>query len=144
MIEILDQKDRTARKRHHCDFCGEYIEKGEIYEWTKNIYCGEIYEWKSHKKCRYLCSELWDYADPDDYGMGKDLFMESLHDFCRCFVCLDCDKWSREYRECDEGESYCVDKAYDFLQTHELYRAERGIYGEVWKCRRRGKEDENN
>lgn len=136
MVETLDRRNRKARKQHRCDYCCGVIEKGEEYEWSKNIYDGTIYEWKNHIKCGFLVSQLWDYADPDE-GMDEDLFAESLHDFCRAFVCPDCEKWSREYEECDEDERYCIDRAYDFLQTHELYRAERGIYGEIWKCRRR-------
>ena len=139
MMETLERKDRKARKQHRCDYCGDTIEKGETYDWSKHIYDGELYEWKCHKRCAFLAAELWDYADPDE-GMSEDLFMDSLHDFCRTFVCPDCENWNTEFHDCEMDESYCTERAYEFLQTHEFYRDHREIMGEVWKCRPREEE----
>ncbi len=123
-MTILVDRERKARKAHHCDFCGELIEKGEVYDWSKNICDGTLYEWKSHKKCSFLCSELWSYADPDE-GMSQGLFLDSVRDFCQAFICPDCDKWDKACQCCNADLEYCIDKAYDMLQTHTLYRSER-------------------
>ncbi len=141
MYATLDRKNRKARKQHRCDYCGGIIEKGETYDWSKHVYDGDLYEWKTHQKCQFLAAELWDYADPDE-GMDEDMFQEALHDFCRIFVCPDCPKWDKEYEDCEEDESYCTDRAYEFLQTHELYRESRSIMGEIWKCRPRKERSE--
>ena len=136
MPEILQKKERTARKAHICDYCGGTIEKGEIYEYTKLTSCGEIYEWKNHKKCGFIASELWDYIDPDD-GMGEEDFQDGCREFCQTFVCPDCDQYNKEFRDCKKDEIYCADKIYDFLQSYELYRERREGCFEFWKCRKR-------
>lgn len=120
-VETISCKKRKARKEHCCDYCGAVIKKGEIYDWAKNIHDGTLYEWKAHKQCSFLCSQLWEYADPDE-GMYEELFLDSVRDFCQAFICPDCDKWDRACRCCDDDLEYCIDKAYDLLQTHELYR----------------------
>lgn len=135
MIETLERKERKARKEHHCDFCSGIIQNGDVYDWSKHVYEGVLYEWKSHKKCSFLCGKLFDYADPDE-GMDEETFRESLYDFCRAFICPDCSKWDNECGGCEDDNDFCIDKAYDFLQTHELYRECRTVCGEVWKCRK--------
>lgn len=142
MMETLEWKDRKARKEHYCDFCSGIIQKGEVYDWSKHVNDGKLYEWKSHKKCSFLCGELWDYADPDE-GMDEETFRESMHDFCRAFICPDCTNWDKEYDGCNEDNEFCVDKAYEFLQTHELYRDRRDMFGEIWKCRKMEKGEKN-
>lgn len=134
MNETLDRKERKARKEHHCDFCGGIIKKGDIYKWSKHICDGNIYEWHSHKECDFLCSELWDYADPDE-GMDEELFNDTLMEVCRCFICPDCEEWSDDFHDCVMDNVYCIDKAYEYFQTHELYRAKRGTWGWYWKTR---------
>lgn len=134
-METLEEKVRKANKQHTCDYCGGIIEKGEIYDWSKHKQDGRLYEWKSHKKCSFLCSVLWDLVDPDE-GMTSDDFCYTLHDFCENFICPDCKKYDKDSYECEDDNIFCVDKAYDFLQTHELYRDKRTFYGEIWKCRK--------
>lgn len=131
MIETLDRKERKANKEHHCDFCSGIIEKGEVYDWSKNICDGELYEWKSHKKCSFLCSKLWHFIEPDD-GMDEISFRLGLHDFCELFICPDCSNYDKEYYVCKEENEFCLEKAYQYLQTHELYK-DRGM----WKCKER-------
>ena len=139
MDAILDSKDRKAKKEHRCDLCGEIIQKGEIYYWSKNIYDGTIYEWREHKKCQSICGAIWDYVDPDE-GMSDQDFHDGCAEVCQIFVCPDCLKWNKEYEGCEDDESYCIDRLADFFETHELYREKRTIMGEIWKCRekRRG------
>ena len=86
MPDILQEKERKARKPHVCDYCGKTIEKGEAYEWAKLKYDGTIYEWKNHKKCGFIASELWSYIDPDN-GMTEEDFQEGCREFCHAFVC---------------------------------------------------------
>ena len=130
-MTTLADKERKARKEHRCDFCGEIIKKGETYDWSKNIYDGTLHEWKAHKKCSFLCSQLWDYADPDE-GMDEELFKDSLHDFCQAFICPDCDKWDIACQCCDDDLEYCIDKAYKLLQTYVLCQTGRSWCSVDW------------
>ena len=120
MPDVLQEKERKARTEHICSYCGEAIKKGEIYDWAKLVYDGDLYEWKNHKKCGFIASQLWEFADPDE-GMTEDDFMDACARFCRTFVCPDCphaDKETYDDLECNEDKSFCADKIYDFLQTH--------------------------
>ena len=85
MPDILQERNRKARKVHMCNFCGEPIEKGEEYQWTKLCSSGELYEWKNHVQCGFISTELWDYADPWD-GMTDDDFASTCKEFCQSFV----------------------------------------------------------
>ena len=134
MPEILQEKERKARKPHVCDYCGKTIEKGEAYEWAKLKYEEIIYEWKNHKKCGFIASELWSYIDPDN-GMTEEDFQEGCCEFCHAFVCPDCDQYDKEFEDCSKDESYCIDKIYGFLQAHELYKDRREGWFDVWKCK---------
>ena len=140
-MQILASKDRKARKEHRCDFCGETIKKGEVYDWSKLIEGGTLYEWKSHEKCDFLCSQLWDYAGHPDEGMDEELFRDSLHSFSQAFVCPDCEKWDRKCQCCDDDLEYCIDKAYDLLQTHTLCRTGLTDWWENWALRPRTAEE---
>ena len=133
MVEIISDGVRKARKDHKCDLCGEVIPKGTTYYWQKDIYDGAFYEWHEHEKCREIARDIWDYADPDE-GMDEELFQETLSYVCQTFICPDCDKWHNEFG-CRYEENYCIDKAYDFFRTHELYKDGRKGWSEVWKCR---------
>ena len=84
-----------------------------------------------HKKCSFLCQQLWDYADPDE-GMDEELFQDSLRDFCRAFVCPDCDYWDSACGCCDDDLEYCIDKAYKLLQTYKLCQTRRDWCGVDW------------
>lgn len=137
MIETIERKIRKARKKHICDYCGEPIEKGDLYEWTKEIFDGEFYEWKCHPECAAIASVIWDYVEPDD-GMHSDEFLDGCQDVCQSFICPDCPKWdAEEYEGCTEGKCYCLDKMYEFFKTHELYMAKRDGFAHVWKVRKK-------
>ena len=144
MSDLLDRKDRKARKDHCCDLCGQIIPKGEIYEWSKGVYDGIIYEWHEHEKCSAVCGEIWSYVDPDE-GMDEDEFHDGCQEICQRFICPDCPKYNTEYEECEDDLTFCIDRMYEFFKTYELYKLPRrkGYY-EVWKVRekQRGKETE--
>lgn len=141
MNETLDRKLRKAKKDHRCDYCNDIIHKGEFYDWSKHICDGELYEWKTHEKCSFIADEIWDYAEPDE-GMDSDLFSETLSDLCKVFICPDCAKFDKEQGCCEDDESYCLDKSYEFFKTHELYKDGRDIhYREIWKVRPRKEQE---
>lgn len=123
----LDGKERVARKQHYCSYCNGIIEKGESYEWAKLIYEGQLYEWKNHKKCGFIAHELWDYIEPDE-GMTEEDFNEGCAEFCSTFICPGCEAATHDCY-------YCLDKIYDFLQTHDFRRvkSENG-WTNAWKC----------
>lgn len=46
-MEIIMRETRKARKKHHCNFCGNEIQKGETYNRSINkadcsIYIGKV------------------------------------------------------------------------------------------------------
>ena len=136
MTEVIEHKDRKARKQYRCDYCGEIIEKGDVYSCYKGKYDGELYTWRSHLGCQRVADAIWDYADPDE-GMDADLFMDTCHEVCQRFICPDCPKWNKECEDCEDDEPYCIGRMDDFFKTHELYRESRKSYYESWKCRER-------
>ena len=139
MYENLGMAVRKARKPHKCDWCGQVIEKGEQYEYQKFVYDGQMYDWKAHLACSRVASAIWDYVDPDE-GMTDDEFADGCREVCQRFICPDCQKWDKEYEECEDDESYCIDKMDEFFQTHELYEdmSMRTYRYKMWKCREKG------
>lgn len=123
MPDILASKERAAKKKHICSYCGGVIKAGEAYEWSKLVYDGMLYEWKAHKECSFISSEIWQYADPDE-GMTSEDFMDAASDICRTFVCPDCCETSKEEESC----YVCLHKLYEFFQNYELKRS-RDKYG---------------
>ena len=73
-MQELDRKIRVARKEHECDFCGFKIEKGEKYDWSKNVYDGMLYEWKSHLSCLELASKLNMFEECDEGVTSEDFY----------------------------------------------------------------------
>lgn len=134
MYETLEIKNVIARKQHKCDWCGKPISKGEEYERQKYKYDGEFCEWHAHLACSRVASAIWDYADPDE-GMSSDEFDSTCADVCCEFICPDCPKWNKEYGECEDDLSYCLDRMDEFFKTHELYRWKREGYVTYWRCR---------
>ena len=133
-VELIEKRNRIARRPHKCDYCGKTIEKGEEYEWQKDLFDGAFYEWHCHLACGRVASAIWDYADPDD-GMTDDLFMDTCQEVCQRFVCPDCPEWNTEYEDCNKDESYCIDKMDKFFENHILYKAGRQGRYEAWKCK---------
>ena len=137
MPEVLDQKDRKAREAHTCSYCGDVIEKGEVYHWSKLKYEDQLYEWKAHKKCVSIASDLWDYVDPYN-GMTEDDFCYAYQDFCRTFICPDCQRFDKDAHDCEKDLSFCTDKIYELLQTHDFKRTP----GRPWEWKLYPKTDE--
>ena len=139
-VDIIEQRTRKARKQHSCDYCGSIIEKGEEYSCQKNIFDGTFYEWRTHLACSRVASAIWDYCDPDD-GMSDQDFQDGCQEVCQRFICPDCLDWNKEYAECEKDGSYCIDRMDEFFKMHELYKAGRKAYYEIWKCREKVSEE---
>lgn len=137
MPDILAERERKAEKPHTCSYCGEVIQKDELYDWAKLAFDGRLYEWKSHKKCSFIADELWSYIDPDE-GMTAEDFSEGCTVFCRAFICPGCPTADQEAEECKEGKPYCMDKIYDLLQTHDFRRDLETPW--AWRCMPKVKE----
>jgi len=130
MPDILDQKNRKARKQHVCSYCVGIIEKGEIYDWCKLKYENTIYEWKAHKDCMFVAGELWQYIDPYD-GMDEDQFCGGCQDFCSVFICPGCEEY--DMGECKRDNPYCFDKIVEILKKYELKMKKTSTY--QWEFR---------
>ena len=136
MYEDLGTTIRKARKTHKCDWCGAVIEKGEQYEYQKFVFDGEMYDWKAHLACSLVASAIWDYVEPYE-GMTDDEFADGCQEVCQRFICPDCPKLNKEFEECEDDETDCINKMDEFFQTHELYedRSMRTYRYKAWKCR---------
>ena len=141
MYQSLEHRDRIARKRHTCDWCGNAIKKGEEYHWEKFIYDGDFYEWRSHLSCSRIVSEIWDYVEPDE-GMDSDEFTDACGDICKEFICPDCPSWNKDDKDCEKDISYCIDRMDEFFRTHELYAERKGCW-KIWRCREKQAERRN-
>ena len=142
MPQIISQCTRRARKPHTCDYCYGTIQPGEEYDHAV-LKEDDIYTWDAHTKCHSIASDLWNFIDPWDW-MTADDFQEGCSEFCRVFICPDCEKWDKEAREIgpDCDNSFCTDKIYEFLKTHELRKIrDKHGYMRVWKCFPKEKEE---
>lgn len=77
MPTIIRQNKPIAIKSHRCNFCGEFILKGERYE-RSTLYWDSIYEWKNHIDCSWIASELDMYDCADDEGLTEEEFRECI------------------------------------------------------------------
>lgn len=137
MADILDNKIRTARKDHTCNYCGDVIHKGEKYDYSKLVQDGELYEWKCHLECNNIANILWEYIDPWE-GMTEDDFYEGCRDFCRVFICPGCqyaDKETYDDLECNLDKSYCLNKITEKLKYNDFRKVKRDPddWYSVWK-----------
>ena len=137
MPDILQSKERKARKEHVCNYCNGRINKGEIYDWASLKNNGDLYEWKNHIDCGFIAQQLWQYIDPDD-GLTEEDFQEGCREFCKEFCCPGCPKCNtEEYEdlECNDDLVYCLDKIVDKLRTHDFKKVKKdGDWMPVWRC----------
>jgi len=129
MSEIIKSYDRKARKAHICNYCSCNISLGETYHISVLRHEGALYEWKSHSKCAQISRELWEYIDPDE-GMDDEDFNQGCNDFCKTFICPDCQSYDKLDDECNDEHNYCIDLIYEKFQTKTLKRVKNpsGIY----------------
>lgn len=76
-MNVLSDANRTARKRHGCDVCHEWIEPGTVYNDFRGVDYGRAYTYRSHLACKALgcafvrefCrdefndSDVWEFLD---------------------------------------------------------------------------------
>jgi hypothetical protein len=79
MPEVIEQVDRKAKKEHICDYCGQKIEIGEIYEDQACVQDGVLYHWKSHMSCKELTREL--QMEGYDEGLTAEDFREYVNNY---------------------------------------------------------------
>ncbi len=134
-MEILQEYERKARKEHICNYCGGVIKKGERYHYSK-IKGDDLYEWKSHLACIKAATGLWDFIDPDE-GMSSDDFCDGCHEFCKTFICPDCEHYEKETEECLADDSFCVDKIAEIFENYDLIKDREGPLWWRWQLRER-------
>lgn len=93
-MRVISSKDTKARKEHTCDYCGRTIKKGEVYEYSKNIFNGDIYTWKGCKDCLEFIQkfdvqgdnngvtyeDVEEVASDECYALGIDSAEMTLHE----------------------------------------------------------------
>ena len=75
---------RKANKKHECDYCLGYIEKGEFYK-VSTLKHDYMYRLKSHRECEFLAGEFHRSGLFEDYGNGMvqedfEECVEQVHD----------------------------------------------------------------
>ena len=83
-METLSRVDRTAAKRHHCDWCNGAIEVGEKYTVSAITDGGDFWTWKEHPSCRDLFDTFaarGDFAGLHPEEITADTFQESVYQF---------------------------------------------------------------
>lgn len=96
------------------------------------------------EECRFLGTSGYEYPESyctvgvseDDPKFDED--KDGCAEVCERFICPDCPEWNKEYDECENDESFCIDRMDEFFKTHELYKAGRRNYYVIWKCRKKG------
>lgn len=77
MPKQLKNSKPIAIKSHRCNFCGEYILKGERYERYTMLW-EDLYEWKNHIDCGWIASKLNMFDNVDDEGLTAEEFKEHI------------------------------------------------------------------
>ena len=88
-------------------------------------------------ECNDVANILWEYIDPYE-GMTEDDFYNGCRDFCRVFICKDCeyaDKETYDELECNLDKSYCLDKIVEKLKHYDFREvpSKPGDWYKVWK-----------
>ena len=125
----------TARKPHVCDYCGCEIHKGERHEVQTNVRDGRLYRWRAHLHCQTLCSEIWDYVDPDE-GMTGDEFCDAVRQLMSTFYCpFHCDEYDRDTQDCDRDfdADVCVKRFAKFMESRTLTLVHEPDCGLCWR-----------
>lgn len=80
MCREIKREIVIARKRHQCDYCNCWIEKGEKYLRSTIVDGGEIWTWKSHIECDKITKSLnlFDYFRD---GINSDSFQETIDEY---------------------------------------------------------------
>jgi len=120
MLETICSHERTARRRHWCNYCGSPILSGETYHFSKLADDGRVWTWKSHLRCKELARLIWDYVDPDE-GMSAEEFRDGLSSVAGAFVCPECPHRIKDTDDCYHPMGPdCLNHIHAFFQDHNL------------------------
>lgn len=70
MTHVGQVETVTARKSHHCSWCGDEIAKGEKYESTFVAFEGNAWQRKMHQECA-TAERAYDYGGDILYYEGQ-------------------------------------------------------------------------
>lgn len=76
-MTTLKHTKPTAKKVHHCEWCGGKIEIGEVYDYHAGLFCGDFFVTKSHLDCNRLVYKLDMFEESDD-GLDSCGFWENI------------------------------------------------------------------
>ena len=80
MVNVINSKIISARKKHYCDLCGEIIEIGEEYDYS-TCEDGYIYNCHCHLKCTELAEKLGMYDEAGESGVNINFFQDTIDDY---------------------------------------------------------------
>lgn len=73
MPNVLSEGYVRAGKRHRCDCCPAWIEKGEVHSMQACVGGGAVYTCRCCHVCDWIITANWRHMDPDpDFGIGPD------------------------------------------------------------------------
>lgn len=75
MYRTLEISHPKARKRHRCQWCGEFILVGEEHQKTVGIFEGDFQSWRAHHECIHMM----DCLRKTDDNLCEDGFMPYAH-----------------------------------------------------------------
>ena len=88
MLEFYNSVEHTARKKHMCFLCGEYIQPKDQYIRASGKYNGDFFDDCYHPSCGALITTFCD---------GKEEWAHDwVHDWIRERVCQDCPGYIEE------------------------------------------------
>lgn len=114
-MDILSQRQPTAKKNHYCDFCGLLILKGLKYDYSV-VKGDDFYIWKNHISCQKLASEL-DMFDDMDEGLTGETFRENVRESYSFIM-------SEKYSDIYESKDFEIP---DFKDMIEFVKQENSI-----------------
>lgn len=70
---LLAETERTARKRHRCIWCWQFIEAGERYHDERSVNDGDMQHHKWHPECRAaMLDEVEAEGGPIEWIPGQE------------------------------------------------------------------------
>jgi hypothetical protein len=78
MIDLIYDKNVTAKKKHRCILCGKQIVAGEKYRYSVAVDCGEFYHNHEHEKCADFASKHGYYDDMENGHHDECEFYEHI------------------------------------------------------------------
>ena len=72
MPDVLSERYVRAGKRHRCDCCPAWIEKGDVHSIQVCVDGGAVYTWRCCHVCDWIIATNWQHIYPDDFGIGPE------------------------------------------------------------------------